>query len=143
LSGRIDNRYLRGPRHFHIYLRRIIGTISMPSKKKGSKQDAPEMEKSNFEDLIEEFDQEEQKVVQLMEGFANLLDDIYKDGLSFYDVALAQRVVNAFLLDFMEEMYDGEMDDLIDEIVKLNEKKLPSKPEKKPKKAKATKKAKK
>jgi hypothetical protein len=115
----------------------------MPSKKKGSKQDAPEMEKSNFEDLIEEFDQEEQKVVQLMEGFANLLDDIYKDGLSFYDVALAQRVVNAFLLDFMEEMYEGEIDDLIDEIVKLNENSLPSKPEKKPKKAKAAKKVKK
>jgi len=115
----------------------------MPSKKKGSKQDVPEMEKADFEDLIEEFDQDEQKVVQLMEGFANLLDEIYKDGLSFYDVALAQRVVNAFLLDFMEEMYDGEMDDLIDEIVKLNEKKGPSKPSKKPVKAKPAKKPKK
>jgi flagellar motor component MotA len=115
----------------------------MPSKKKGSKQGAPEMEKADFEDLIEEFDQEEQKVVQLMEGFADLLDDIYKDGLSFYDVALAQRVVNAFLLDFMEEMYDGEMDDLIDEIIKLNESKSPSKPAKKTIKAKRAKKAKK
>jgi len=105
----------------------------MPSKKKGSKQEGQEMQKADFEDLIEEFDQEEQKVVQLMEGFADLLDDIYKDGLSFYDVALAQRVVNAFLLDFMEEMYDGEMDELIDEIVKLNEN-TPSKPAKKPKK---------
>lgn len=109
----------------------------MPSKKKGSKQDLPEMEKADFEDLIEEFDQEEQKVVQLMEGFATLLDDVYKEGLSFYDVALAQRVVNAFLLDFMEEMYDGEMDELIDEIIKLNEQKAPSKPSKKPRKAKA------
>lgn len=115
----------------------------MPSKKKGSKQGAPEMEKADFEDLIEEFDQEEQKVVQLMEGFADLLDDIYKEGLSFYDVALAQRVVNAFLLDFMEEMYDGEMDDLIDEIIKLNENKPPSKVARKPKKAKTAKKAKK
>jgi hypothetical protein len=115
----------------------------MPSKKKGSKPDEREMQKADFEDLIEEFDQEEQKVVQLMEGFANLLDDIYKDGLSFYDVALAQRVVNAFLLDFMEEMYDGEMDELIDEIIKLNEKNAPSKPATKPKKAKSAKKAKK
>jgi flagellar motor component MotA len=115
----------------------------MPSKKKGSKQEGQEMQKADFEDLIEEFDQEEQKVVQLMEGFADLLDDIYKDGLSFYDVALAQRVVNAFLLDFMEEMYDGEMDELIDEIIKLNEK-APSKPAAKPKKkAKAAKKPKK
>jgi hypothetical protein len=105
----------------------------MPSKKKGSKQKTQEMQKADFEDLIEEFDQEEQKVVQLMEGFADLLDGIYKDGLSFYDVALAQRVVNAFLLDFMEEMYDGEMDELIDEIVKLNEN-APSKPANKPKK---------
>ena len=132
-----------GSTHFHIYQRRIIGPVHMPSKKKGSKQDVPEMEKADFEDLIEEFDQDEQKVVQLMEGFANLLDEIYKDGLSFYDVALAQRVVNAFLLDFMEEMYDGEMDDLIDEIVKLNEKKGPSKPSKKPVKAKPAKKPKK
>jgi flagellar motor component MotA len=131
------------PRHFNIYLRRIIGNDRMPSKKKGSKPDEREMQKADFEDLIEEFDQEEQKVVQLMEGFANLLDDIYKDGLSFYDVALAQRVVNAFLLDFMEEMYDGEMDELIDEIIKLNEKKVPSKPATKPKKAKKAKKAKK
>ena len=115
----------------------------MPSKKRGSKQEGQEMQKADFEDLIEEFDQEEQKVVQLMEGFADLLDGIYKDGLSFYDVALAQRVVNAFLLDFMEEMYDGEMDDLIDEIIKLNEKKSPSKPAKRPKKAKTAKKAKK
>ncbi|MDD1747860.1 MAG: hypothetical protein LUQ16_08870 [Methanomassiliicoccales archaeon] len=111
----------------------------MPSKKKGAKQDVQEMKKADFEDLIEEFDQEEQKVVQLMEGFAKLLDDIYKDGLSFYDVALAQRVVNAFLLDFMEEMYDGEMDELIDEIIDLNEKKSPAKPAKKPKKAPAKK----
>jgi hypothetical protein len=107
----------------------------MPSKKKGAKKGEQEMQKADFEDLIEEFDQEEQKVVQLMEGFAKLLDDIYKDGLSFYDVALAQRVVNAFLLDFMEEMYDGEMDELIDEIIDLNEKKAPAKPTKKPKKA--------
>ncbi len=131
------------PRHYHIYLRRIIGNDPMPSKKKGSKQDEQEMKKADFEDLIEEFDQEEQKVVQLMEGLADLLDDIYKDGLSFYDVALAQRVVNAFLLDFMEEMYDGEMDELIDEIINLNENKAPSKPVTKPKKAKSAKKAKK
>jgi hypothetical protein len=35
----------------------------------------------------------------------------------------------------MEEMYDGEMDELIDEIIDLNEKKAPAKPTKKPKKA--------
>ncbi len=127
------------PRHYHIYLRCIIGNDPLPSKKKGAEQDVQEMKKADFEDLIEEFDQEEQKVVQLMEGFAKLLDDIYQDGLSFYDVALAQRVVNAFLLDFMEEMYDGEMDELIDEIIDLNEKKMPSEPAKKPKKAPAKK----
>lgn len=112
----------------------------MPSKKKGGRTEGQDMESTDFEDLIEDFNEEEGKVVELMDGFAKLLDDVYKEGLSFYDVALVQRVVNAFLLDFMEEMYDGEMDELIDEIMDLSEEKASKETEKpvKPKKPKKT-----
>lgn len=105
----------------------------MPSKKKSERKEELDLESTDFEDLIGDLSEEEEKVVQLMDGFANLLDDTYKDGLSFYDVASVQRVVNAFLLDFMEEMYDGEMDELIDEIMKLNEERVTPKKAAKPK----------
>jgi flagellar motor component MotA len=92
----------------------------MPSKKKASATEGQESRSADFEDLIEEFEEEEGKVDEIVDGFSKFLDDIYKEGLTFYDVVLVQRVVNAFLMDFIEVMYEGEMNDLIDEIVELS-----------------------
>lgn len=90
--------------------------------KKKSGKSAPKKKEAvpEAEDLIQELTLEERQMFALMEGFSKLLDETYKEGMTFYDVATVQRFINTFLMDFIEEMHDTEVTELVDELIDLN-----------------------
>lgn len=78
-------------------------------------EDVPDLEK-----MMEELTEEERCMFAVVEGFSKLLDETFPEGMTLYDVVTVQRLVNTFLMDFIEDMHDGEVTELVDEIMDLS-----------------------
>jgi hypothetical protein len=90
------------------------------AKRSGKSEPEADDTVHDLDQMMEDLTEEERRMFAVVEGFSKLLDETFADGMTFYDVVTVQRLVNTFLMDFLEDMHDGEVTELVDELVDLS-----------------------
>ncbi|MEM0448893.1 MAG: hypothetical protein QW520_03615 [Methanomassiliicoccales archaeon] len=82
-------------------------------KKEKRAADPAFTDQTNFQNILEEMSEEEKALLTVMEGFGRLLDEAFPEGMTFDEVVAVQRAVNTFLMDFLQDMHEAEVGELL------------------------------